>query len=79
MQSSMRTSRLSGPWKETVQDTERQIQGAGIAAALPLLEEAVENILPIGADAPIVIADYGLSEGRTHSLLSVLRFAPSGV
>jgi hypothetical protein len=41
-----------------------KIQGAGVAAVLPLLEEAVENITLIGADAPIVIADYGSSEGE---------------
>jgi hypothetical protein len=41
-----------------------KIQGAGVASVLHLLEGAVENISPIGADAPIVIADYGSSEGE---------------
>jgi len=41
-----------------------KIQEGGVAASLPLLKEAVENITLVDADAPIVIADYGSSEGE---------------
>lgn len=41
-----------------------KIQGAGIAAALPLLEQTVQGIGLVDRDGPIVIADYGSSEGE---------------
>jgi hypothetical protein len=39
------------------------VQAAGIALALPYLEEAARSI-PLGNGEPIVIADYGSSQGR---------------
>jgi hypothetical protein len=39
------------------------LQAAGIELALPLLIEAARAI-PAGGDAPLVIADYGSSQGR---------------
>ncbi len=39
------------------------LQAAGIALALPYLEEAARSV-PLGSSAPIVIADYGCSQGR---------------
>ena len=41
------------------------LQAAGIELALPLLEEAARTV-PLGgaADGPLVIADYGASQGR---------------
>jgi SAM dependent carboxyl methyltransferase len=39
-------------------------QAAGGALALPLLEEAVQGLTVDGGGSPIVIADYGSSQGR---------------
>ena len=39
-------------------------QAAGGALALPLLEKAVQALTLGGGDGPIVIADYGSSQGR---------------
>jgi len=48
------------------------LQAAGIELALPLFEEAARTI-PIdgGAHTPIVIADYGSSQGRNSMRPSV--------
>jgi hypothetical protein len=43
------------------------LQAAGIALALPFLEKASLSI-PIGGDEPLVIADYGSSQGRNSML-----------
>jgi long-chain acyl-CoA synthetase len=39
-------------------------QAEGIALALPHLEQAVRNITLNGGDQPVVIADYGSSQGK---------------
>ncbi|HEY5410364.1 MAG TPA: hypothetical protein VIJ94_06525, partial [Caulobacteraceae bacterium] len=39
------------------------LQAAGIALALPLLETATDAI-PVEGAAPLVVADYGCSQGR---------------
>ena len=43
-------------------------QGAGGISALPLLEKAAASVAIAPADDPIVIADFGSSQGR-NSLL----------
>jgi hypothetical protein len=40
------------------------VQAAGASPAVPLLEQAAREVALPGADAPILIADYGSSEGR---------------
>jgi hypothetical protein len=40
------------------------VQAAGLSPALPLLEHAADVVALAGAPEPIVIADYGSSEGR---------------
>ena len=47
-----------------------KIQVAGIAAALPLLAQTIQGIGLVDGDTPIVIADYGSSEGE-NSLVPV--------
>ena len=50
-----------------------RVQGAGLAAAIPLLSEAA-GIVPLApAPEPVVIADYGCSEG--HNSLIPMREA----
>ncbi len=54
------------------------VQAAGASPAVPLLEQAAREVALPGADAPIVIADYGSSEGRNSlaplaAALQVLR------
>jgi len=41
-----------------------RVQAAGLSPALPLLEHAARVVPLAGPPAPIVIADYGASEGR---------------
>jgi len=41
-----------------------RIPAGGIALALPLLEKTVRNIELDGGDQPVVIADYGSSQGK---------------
>lgn len=40
------------------------LQAAGVASALPLLEKAVLNLALEADSHPVVIADYGSSEGK---------------
>src|SRR4051812_11595738 len=40
-----------------------QVQASGLSPALPLLQGAAERV-PLDGDEPIVLADYGSSEGR---------------
>ena len=54
------------------------IPAAGGALALPLLEEAARLILLDDGDRPIVVADYGSSEGKNslapmRAAIAVLR------
>ncbi len=49
------------------------IQAAGVASALPLLEKAVRNMELGSGDEPIVIADYGSSQGKNS--LAPMRIA----
>src|ERR1700733_997195 len=48
-----------------------RIQASGIALALPFLEDAVAQIELDGGDQPVVIADYGSSQGK-NSIAPVL-------
>src|SRR5678815_4091570 len=41
-----------------------RVQAAGSSPALPLFEDAARNVGLETAPAPIIIADYGASEGR---------------
>lgn len=50
-----------------------RVQAAGLAAAIPLLREAAEVVPLAPAPEPIVIADYGCSEG--HNSLIPMREA----
>jgi len=50
-----------------------RVQAAGIAAAIPLFEEAATKVALADGSAPIVIADYGTSEG--HNSLAPLAVA----
>jgi len=44
------------------------LQAAGIALALPLLEAAARTVaIPAAADAPLVFVDYGSSQGRNSN------------
>src|SRR5512144_2380630 len=45
-----------------------RVQAAGLAAAIPLFRQAAETVPLAPAPAPIIIADYGCSEGH-NSLL----------
>jgi long-chain acyl-CoA synthetase len=54
-----------------------RLQATGIALALPLLEEAVRNITLNGGDQPVVIADYGSSQGKNS--LAPMRVAIKAV
>jgi hypothetical protein len=54
------------------------IQAGGMALALPLLEEAVQKIELDRGDQPVVIADYGSSQGKNslasmHVVIKTLR------
>ncbi len=49
------------------------IQAAGVASALPLLEKAVRNMELGSGESPIVIADYGSSQGKNS--LAPMRIA----
>lgn len=40
-----------------------QLQAANLTSALPLLEDAARNV-PLGRTGPVVLADYGASQGR---------------
>ena len=50
-----------------------RVQAAGLAAAIPLLRQAAETVPLAPAPEPIVIADYGCSEG--HNSLIPMREA----
>ena len=50
-----------------------RVQAAGLAAAIPLLRHAAETVPLAPAPEPIVIADYGCSEG--HNSLIPMREA----
>jgi hypothetical protein len=50
-----------------------RVQAAGLAAAIPLLRRAAEAVSLAAAPEPIVIADYGCSEG--HNSLVPMREA----
>jgi hypothetical protein len=50
-----------------------ELQAAGAASALPLLEEAARKIALEPWDQPIVIADYGSSQGKNS--LTAMRVA----
>jgi hypothetical protein len=50
-----------------------RVQAAGLAAAIPLLSEAAEIVPLAPAPEPVVIADYGCSEG--HNSLLPMRAA----
>jgi hypothetical protein len=50
-----------------------RVQAAGLAAAIPLLRQAAETVPLAPAPEPIVIADYGCSEG--HNSLVPMRDA----
>ena len=50
-----------------------RVQAAGLAAAIPLLRQAAETVPLSPAPEPIVIADYGCSEG--HNSLIPMREA----
>ncbi len=54
-----------------------RFQAGGIALALPLLEKAVRNIELDGGDQPVVIADYGSSQGKNS--LAPVRIAIRGL
>jgi hypothetical protein len=43
------------------------LQATGIALALPFLKDAALSI-PLGGSEPLVIADYGASQGRNSML-----------
>jgi len=44
------------------------LQAAGIALALPLLEAAARTVtIPTGEDTPLLFADYGASQGRNSN------------
>ena len=55
-----------------------RMQAGGMALALPLLKEAVQKIELIHGDQPVVIADYGVSQGKNslasmHVVIKTLR------
>lgn len=50
-----------------------RVQASGLSPALPLLEQAAESVELPAAPTPIVIADYGVSEGRNS--LAPMRIA----
>src|SRR6516164_8527961 len=50
-----------------------RLQAGGAALALPLLEKAARNVRIDPADQPVVLADYGSSEGKNS--LAPLRVA----
>ena len=55
-----------------------RMQASGMALALPLLEEAVQKIELDRGDQPVVIADYGSSQGKNslasmHVVIKTLR------
>ena len=50
-----------------------RVQAAGLAAAIPLLRQAAETVPLAPAPEPVVIADYGCSEG--HNSLVPMREA----
>ena len=47
-----------------------QIQAGGAALGLPMLEKAAENVELDPGDRPVVIADYGSSQGK-NSLVPI--------
>jgi SAM dependent carboxyl methyltransferase len=58
-------------------------QGAGGALAVPLLEKAAREIALDSGDAPIVIADYGSSQGKNslapiRAAIAAVRERPAG-
>ena len=52
-----------------------RVQAAGLAAAIPLLRHAAETAPLAPAPEPVVIADYGASEGH-NSLLPCAKPLP---
>ena len=65
----VRTRRAVRRWKVAVPIIKNSAQqAAGGAAALPLLEQAARKVALNSSDNPVVIADFGASQGR-NSLL----------
>jgi len=51
-------------------------QGAAVAAVLPWLEEAIQQMRIQESQAPVVVVDYGCSEGR-NSIMAMHRIVPA--